>query len=166
MRADGTDVELVSTGEGRTTCGCYLPDGGILYASTHGSMTSCPPGPDFSQGCVWALNPEYEIYAARRDGSGLQALTDSPGYDAEATVSPLGDRIIFTSFRDGDLELYTMGIDGSDVERITRHEDFDSFPMFGPDGKYLVWASNRNGQAAGETNVFVAEWVEGPDGSP
>jgi Tol biopolymer transport system component len=32
--------------------------------------------------------------------------------------------------------------------------------MWSHDGKKLVFASNRNNEARGETNVFVADWVE------
>jgi Tol biopolymer transport system component len=32
--------------------------------------------------------------------------------------------------------------------------------MFSPDGKKLVFASNRNAGKEGDTNVFVADWVE------
>jgi Tol biopolymer transport system component len=275
MDADGTDVRMVSTGEGRTTCSYFMPGGRILYASTHEGGAACPPEPDFSQGYVWALYPSYDIFTADRDGTDLRPLTRTPGYDAEATLNRAGDRIVFTSVRDGDLELYTMAVDGSEVrritdapgydggaffshdgsmlvwrasrptgedladyrrlladglirpshleiyvsdaegndvrqvtdngaanfgpyfhpsdekiifssnladpqgrnfdlwmvdvdgsglERVTYYEEFDGFPMFSPDGRYLVFASNRNGSEPGETNVFIADWVEGIPG--
>lgn len=269
------EQQLVSTGEGRTTCGYFYPGSDrILFSSTHHHSDMCPAPPDMSQGYVWAIYPSYDIYVADPDGSNLTRLTDSPSYDAEATISPMGDRIIFTSTRDGDLDLYTMALDGSDVqritdrvgydggaffspdgtkivwrahypeegaemedylrlladdkirpstldlyvadadgsnqqqvtdnnaanfgpyfhpsgekiifssnmedptgrefdlyminidgtglERITYAEDFDGFPMFSPDGRYLVWGSNRNPAHEGNTNVFIAEWVENP----
>jgi Tol biopolymer transport system component len=31
--------------------------------------------------------------------------------------------------------------------------------MFSPDGMHLVFASNRNGKVDGETNVFIADWI-------
>ena len=46
------------------------------------------------------------------------------------------------------------------LERITFYDGFDSFPMFSPDGEYLVFASNRLGSVPGETNLFIARWVE------
>ena len=272
MHRDGSDVTLVSTGTGRTTCGFFYPDGqSILYASTHAGSPDCPPDPDFSRGYVWPIYDTYDIYRANRDGSNLQPLTTTPGYDAEATIGPDG-RVVFTSVRDGDMEIYSMNGDGSDVkrlthrpgpdggpffspdgslivfrghplepgpelddyrallkeglwrpasleifvmdrdggnlrqvtsngranfapyfhpdgtrilfasnmddpqkrdfeiyminidgtglERITHSEDFDGFPMFSPDGTKLVFASNRNQGQPGETNVFIAEWVE------
>jgi Tol biopolymer transport system component len=275
---DSGDVRMVSTGKGKTTCAYLFPDGErIVYSSTHVAGDACPPPPDYSKGYVWKLHPEFDIFSAATDGSDLKRLTDTPGYDAEATISPDGSRIIFTSLRDGDLELYTMNADGGDViritdepgydggafysrdgkrivwrasrpqtdedleayrdllatssirpmnlevwvaladgtdarqvtsnghanfapyffpdgrhiifasnmaeggrkfdlwmvrddgtelERVTFHDEFDSFPMFSPDGKHLVFASNRNGQAPGETNLFLAEWVVDPDEGP
>ncbi|MDX1566458.1 MAG: hypothetical protein R3223_01575 [Longimicrobiales bacterium] len=276
MDLDGSDVELVSTGEGRTTCSYYYPSGErILYSSTHHFDRSCPAPPDFSRGYVWAVYPSYDIFAVDPDGSDLTQLTDAFGYDAEATVSPVGEKVVFTSIRDGDLELYSMDLDGSNIQRITHEEgydggafyspdgsrivwrahypeteeelmdyrslladglirpttlevyiadadgsnkvqvtdngaanfgpywhpsgekvifssnmhdptgrdfdlylinddgtglervtyteDFDGFPVFSPDGRYLVWGSNRNMAHEGNTNVFIAEWVENPE---
>ena len=273
MALDGSNRRLVSTGKGKTTCSYIFPGGKrILYASTHGAGGECPPPPDYSRGYVWKLYPEFDIYAAQADGSGLKRLTTTPGYDAEATVSRDGKRIVFTSVRDGDLDIYTMDargknvkrltsevgydggpffshdgkkivyrahhpetpeeiaeykallknhalrpsrfelwvmdadgsnkrrltnfgaasfapffhpdgqriifasnlhhprsrnfdlylihLDGTGLERVTYHETFDSFPMFTSDGRRLIWASNRNQARPGDTNIFIAEWVE------
>ena len=59
-----------------------------------------------------------------------------------------------------NFDLYLINEDGSELERVTNSEGFDGFPVFSPDGKYLVWGSNRNQSREGETNVFIAEWVE------
>ena len=273
MNVDGSNVKMISTGSGRTTCSYFFPNlGRILYSSTHLGNKDCPPRPDFSQGYVWAVYPTYDIFTARPNGSELKQLTNSPGYDAEATISTSGKNIVFTSTRDGDLDiysmdangrnvrrltneigydggpfysrdgrqivyrayhpqtekekadylnllksnlirpttlelwvmnadgankrqitrngkanfapyffpdgkriifasnmddpkgrnfdLYTINVDGSGLERITDNDTFDGFPMFSPDGKKLVFASNRNAKERGETNVFIADWVE------
>lgn len=274
MNIDGSNVHQVSNGEGRTTCSYFFKDGKkILYASTHGARKECPPNADYSKGYVWAIYPDYDIYTATPDGKNIKNLTNSPGYDAEATVSPNGKKIVFTSERDGDLELYSMdtngkhvkrltfepgydggaffspdnkmivyrgshptdpkliqrdkdllaqhlivpiifeiwvmnadgsnkrqvtklnsasfapfftpdgkkiifctnyfatdpkrrnfdlaliNIDGTGIERVTYNESFDGFPMFSPDGKKLVFASNRHDDKVGDTNVFIADWV-------
>jgi len=140
MGIDGSDLRLLSTGKGRTTCAYYYPDGRhILYSSTHLGGEGCPPPPDHSQGYVWALYPTYDIFRADADGKNLVRLTDTPGYDAEATISPLGDRIVFTSMRDGDLDIYTMNLDGSDVRRLTDTLGYDGGPFFSPDGAKIVY---------------------------
>jgi len=272
VNIDGSNLRRVSNGQGRTTCGYFYDhDRRVLYSSTFRSAPGCPPPPDRSHGYVWPLD-RMEIYTSRLDGSDLRQLTDNGAYNAEATVSPDGRRIIFTSTRDSDLELYTMNVDGGDLRRITHRVGydggaffspdgtkivwragypitaadsadylsllaqrlvrpakvelwiansdgsdahqithlgganfapyffpdgkriiftsnfanprsgkfdlylvnldgsgleqittdpaFDGFPMFSPDGKRLVWASNRNGKVEGETNLFIAEWVE------
>lgn len=272
MGADGSGITRVSSGKGRTTCAYFLKDGRqFVYASTHLGSENCPPRPDYSRGYVWALYPDYDIFLSDFNQQ-LTRLTDTPGYDAEATLSPDGKKIVFTSTRDGDLELYSMNtdgsgvqrlthtlgydggafyspdsrkivyrashptdeaakakyldllsrnlieprqldifvmnadgsgrvqvtrngaanfcpffhpdgrriifasnlgdpkgrnfdlylvdIDGSNLEQVTFNETFDGFPMFSPDGKKLVFASNRYGKARGETNVFIADWVE------
>jgi len=276
INADGTGMHRVSSGRGRTTCGYFFDaDRRIFYSSTEHTGAACPPRPDFSLGYVWALY-DYDIYMADSSGADFRRLNASPRYDAEATLSPDGRMIVFTSLRDGDLEIYTMHADGSNLRRLTRtlgydggpffspdgkqivyrawhpqtardsadystllaqnlvrptrmeiwimnadgsnqrqvtnlgganfapffhpdqrrilfasnhknprsrnfdlylvnldgsgggleqvttNTDFDAFPVFSPDGRKLVWASNRHGKVAGETNIFIADWVERP----
>lgn len=140
MNIDGTDKNLVSTGTGRTTCAYYMPDNKtILYASTHAGGEDCPPRPDYSKGYVWALYDTYDIYTSNEDGSGLKRLTTEQGYDAEATVSPVGDRIVFTSTRNGDIDLYTMNLDGSDVRQITDEPGYDGGAFYSYDGKKIIY---------------------------
>ena len=272
MNVDGSEVRMVSTGEGRTTCAYFVPKGNrILYSSTHLGAKDCPPKPDFSQGYVWAVYDPFNVFTAKPDGSDVKQLTKTPGYDAETTISRSG-KLVFTSKRDGDLDIYTMDAngknvkrltnelgydggpfwsydgkqivyrayhpqtekekedytsllkqnlirptvldiwvmnadgsnkrqvtklnkasfapyffpdgkriifssnvadpkgrdfdlymiktDGTGMERITFNDTFDGFPMFSPDGKKLVFASNRNAKARGDTNIFIADWVE------
>ena len=276
MTVDGRDLKMISNGEGRTTCPYFFPSGQkILYSSTHLDDASCPPAPDYSRGYVWAVYPAYDIFIADADGGDPKQLTDTWRYDAEATISRDGSKIVFTSLRDGDLEIYVMdadgsnvqrltnelgydggaffsydgtrivyrayhpeteeakqdyisllerdqirptrldiyvmdadgsnkrrltdngaanfapyffpsgdrvifasnlhepggrdfdlyaiNIDGTELERITYHPDFDSFPMFNSDGTKLVWASNRYNEKPGDTNIFIADWVDGED---
>lgn len=144
MNIDGSDVRQISNGEGRTTCAFYLKDNKrILYASTHGGAKACPPNPDFSKGYVWAIYPDYDIYTATPDGKNIKKLTNSPGYDAEATVSPNGKKIIFTSERDGDLELYSMDINGKNIKRLTNEPGYDGGAFFSPDNKMIVYRGSH-----------------------
>ena len=139
MELDGTDAQMVSTGEGRTTCGYFFPDGeSILYASTHLGGAECPPEPGFEMGYVWPVYDSYDIFTASPDGSGMSRLTSEDGYDAEATIGPDG-RIVFTSVRDGDMEIYSMNGDGSDVQRLTNSPGPDGGPFFSADGSKIVY---------------------------
>ena len=141
------DTRMVSTGEGRTTCSYFYPSGNeILYSSTHHHNAACPPNPDFSMGYVWPVYETYDVFASNLDGSGLRQLTTEEGYDAEATFSPAGDRIVFTSARDGDLELYSMAPDGSDVIRLTDRPGYDGGAFYSPDGSQIIWRAHYPGE--------------------
>lgn len=138
MNIDGSDVRRISQG-GRTTCAYYTPDGQhVVYASTIKAGPQCPPVPDFSMGYVWPIYAEYDIYRANADGTNPQALTTTPGYDAEATIRKDG-RIVFTSVRDGDMEIYSMNGDGTDVRRLTHREGPDGGPFFSHSGRRIVY---------------------------
>lgn len=138
------EPRLVSTGKGRTTCPYFFPDGErILYSSTHLGGRECPAPPDMSGGYVWAVYPDYDVFSARADGTDLHRLTTNPGYDAEATISTDGRRIVFTSARDGDLDLYSMNVDGGDVKRLTRTPGYDGGAFFSDDGEWIVYRASR-----------------------
>jgi Tol biopolymer transport system component len=144
MKLDGSDKKLVSTGKGRTTCAYFYPDGKkILYSSTHHFDENCPQPPDRSKGYVWKLYDEFDIFMADADGSNLVQLTNSGKYDAEATISPKGDKIVFTSTRDGDPELYLMNLDGSEQTRLTYEKGYDGGAFFSADGNKIVFRASR-----------------------
>jgi TolB protein len=140
------EPKLVSTGQGRTTCSYLMPDGKhVIYASTHLGNKSCPPVPDRKvwKKYVWAIYPDFDIFEADLNGKITRQLTKTPGYDAEAVVSPKGDKILFTSTRNGDLDLYTMNLDGSNVKQITNTLGYDGGAWFSPDGSKIVWRASR-----------------------
>jgi TolB protein len=144
MSTDGSNVRLESTGKGRTTCGYFYPDGKhVLYSSTHAAGDACPPRPDYSHGYVWAVYSSYQMYYATDDGKIVKSLTAGPGYNAEATLSADGKKIVFTSSRDGDLDIYTMNADGTDVRRLTNTPGYDGGPFFAPDGQWIVYRAHH-----------------------
>ena len=135
---------LVSTGEGRTTCSYFMPDGKhILYASTHEFAKECHQTPVIQGKYLWQVHPGYDIYVADMEGKAGLKLTDRTGYDAEATVSPKGDLIVFTSDRSGDLELWTMNLDGTNHKQVTSGLGYDGGAFFSPDGKELIFRASR-----------------------
>ena len=148
MNADGSNVRMVSNGKGITTCSFIAPDNkSIIYASTHLGGDSCPPRPDMSLGYTWAIYDSYDIFKADPDGSNIVRLTETPGYDAECVFSPQGDKILFTSVRDGDLDVYMMNADGSGVERLTNEVGYDGGAFFSYDGQWICWRASRPGGA-------------------
>jgi TolB protein len=136
--------KLVSTGKGRTTCSYFFPAGNkILFSSTHAAAAECPPKPDYSKGYVWPIYSTYDIYTAKPDGTDLRRLTNSPGYDAEATITRDGKSIVFTSTRNGDLDIYTMDTDGSHVRQLTHELGYDGGPFWSYDGKKIVYRAEH-----------------------
>ena len=142
---ENTIPPMISTGKGRTTCAYFLPDNEhIVYASTHLGGDECPDTPLRQNGkYVWPIYDTYDIFVADLKGNIVNRLTNEPGYDAEATVSPKGDKIVFTSTRNGDIDLYTMNLDGSDVIQITFELGYDGGAFFSPDGTKIVFRSSR-----------------------
>lgn len=136
---------MLSTGKGRTTCSFFMPgDTTVIYASTHAAADTCPATPRMVNGkYVWPIYPEFDIFESNMRGEIKRQLTNSPGYDAEATVSPDGKMIVFTSMRSGDLELYTMNIDGSNVKQVTDELGYDGGAFFTPDSKKLIFRASR-----------------------
>jgi Tol biopolymer transport system component len=136
-------IQMVSTGKGATTCGYFYPgDRRVIYASTHEASSACPPKPKRGAAYRWALD-DYDLYAVDLDGGNFKRLTATPGYDAEATLSPDGNTIVWTSVRDGDLELYTMKLDGTGVRRLTNEVGYDGGAFFSPDGTRIVYRASH-----------------------
>jgi len=144
MNADGSGQRLVSTGKGRTTCGYFLADNRhILYASTHLAGDACPTPPDLSKGYVWGVFEGYDIFLADDTGKIEKRLTDTKGYDAEATANWKTGNVVYTSLASGDLDLWTMRPDGSHKRQITRELGYDGGAVYSRDGTKLVWRSGR-----------------------
>jgi len=175
MNVDGSDQRMISTGKGRTTCSYIFPhQDKILYASTHLADAACPPRPDYSKGYVWAVYPGFDIFTvedsltpAHLDGCSKkkktgkvdpcapQQLTRTPGYDAEATISEDGKKIVFTSMRNGDLDVYTMNADGGHVKQLTHELGYDGGPFFSPDRKWIVYRAYHP-----KTDQAITEYKE------
>ena len=154
---DGADAELVSTGLGRTTCGYFLADGRVVYASTHPGGDACPATAASRTGrYVWDIFPSYDIFVADADGSDTELLIGGEGYDAEATVSPDGRYIVFTSTRSGDLELWRYEIATGDLLQLTDALGYDGGAFFSPDGRQIVWRASRpTGDAAASYRALL-----------
>ena len=149
----------VSPGTGRTTCGAFLKDGRhVVYASTHLGSDSCPPVPDrkkYGNKYIWPLYKSYDIFMADLHGRIVKQLTTSDGYDAEATISPDGKKMIYTSTKDGDIDLYIMDLKSGKEKRITTELGYDGGAWFSPDGKKIIWRASRP-----KTEAEIKEYKE------
>jgi Tol biopolymer transport system component len=144
MNIDGSNVKMISNGDGRTTCSYFFPGGKrVLYSSTYLTDKQCPPRPDFSKGYVWAVYPSFDIFTANPDGSDLKQLTNTRGYDAETTITLDGKKLVFTSMRSGDLDIYSMDANGMNVRRLTYELGYDGGPFWSYDGKQIVYRANH-----------------------
>jgi TolB protein len=165
MKADGSDVKRLTNRPG--------PDGGPFFSwdgkqvAFRGKLLSAGPDLDSFRGLLkeglWRPT-ELELFVMNRDGSSQRQVTKLGQANFAPSWHPDGKRLIFASNiadpKGRDFDVYMVKLDGTGLERITYNDTFDGFPMFSPDGKHLVFASNRNAKVEGETNVFIADWVE------
>jgi TolB protein len=151
--------KLVSTGKGRTTCGAFMKDGKhIIYASTHLGSSDCPPIPDrskYGNKYIWPLYDSYDIFMADLNGKIVKQLTSSKGYDAEATLSPDGKKMLYTSTKDGDIDMYVMDLKTGKEIKVTHLMGYDGGGWFSPDGKKLIWRASRP-----KTEAEIKEYKE------
>jgi TolB protein len=144
---DVFEPKLISSGKGRTTCGFFTNNGKqVIYASTEKGGDTCPPVPDrskYGNKYIWPLYESFDIYMADLNGKKTRQLTNTPGYDAEATLSPDGRKMLFTSVRDGDLDLYIMDLKTGKTKRITNELGYDGGAWFSPDGTKIIWRASR-----------------------
>jgi Tol biopolymer transport system component len=184
---DGSRILFTSARDGDLELYTMDPDGSNLRRLTHavGYDGGAFYSPDDSMICWRADRPsdsaairdfrsllaqelirpsELELFVMRADGSDQLQVTHLGGANFCPYFTPDGGQLVFSSNHHSEtgreFDLFMIGIDGRGLEQITFTSDFDGFPMFSPDGRLLVWCSNRNGQIEGETNVFIAEWIE------
>lgn len=158
---------MISTGKGRTTCAYFLPgDSVMLYASTHLGNPACPPppAPRPDRKYLWQIDPNYDIFFANTQGQIVHQLTNTPGYDAEATVSPDGKYIVFTSTRNGDLDLYLYDIAKKTTKQVTKTLGYDGGAFFSPDSKKLLFRASRpkTPEAIKEYKELLAQGLVAP----
>ena len=181
------DIEKVSPGTGKTTCAWIHPKGEtILFASTHHDADAVKKQDEEialrksgkQRRYAWDYDPAFELYARAADGT-LKQLTSAKGYDAEASYSPDGTKIVFASNRQafsGELskreeenfkvdpafmnDIYIMGADGENVERLTDVPGYDGGPFFSPDGQRICWRRFAENGATAE--VYTMK-IDGTD---
>lgn len=165
MDADGKNVKRLTNELGYDGGPFWSYDGKQIVYRAHHPRTDAEKADYTSLLKQNLIRPTVlEIWVMNADGSKKRQVTNNGKANFGPYFFPDGKRIIFASNIDDprgrNFDLYKINVDGTGLERITFNDTFDGFPMFSPDGKKLVFASNRNAKAAGETNVFIADWVE------
>jgi len=165
MRPDGSDVKRLTDQPGYDGGAFFSPDGSLIcYRASH--PTGEAELEDYRALLADGLiRPgQLDIRVMNRDGSNQRRLTDNGAANFGPFFHPSGQKIIFSSNvhdpRGRNFDLYMVSLEGGELERVTHEDSFDGFPMFSPDGQYLVFASNRGARHEGETNLFLAEWVD------
>jgi Tol biopolymer transport system component len=177
----------ISPGTGKTTCAFFRPGTDqILFSSTHHDPRSAQYQKEElefrasgrERRYAWDYDPEMDIYAHDGSSGMLTRLTDARGYDAEASYSPDGQWIAFSSMRDAYNrtlspaeqkqlevdpsyfgEIYIMRADGSGQRRLTSVPGYDGGPFFSPDGTRIIW------RRFDEQGLIANIWTMALDGS-
>ena len=181
------DTKRISPGHGKTTCSFIRPRSDqVLFASTHHDPRSKALQQeelDFrasgkERRYAWDYDPEFELYAFSETSGQFTRLTNARGYDAEASYSPDGEWIVFSSNREGYsrtltpaeqkqleidpsyfAEIYIMRADGSGLRRLTNVAGYDGGPFFFPDGSRIIW------RRFDERGLIADVWTAKPDGT-
>jgi Tol biopolymer transport system component len=106
---------------------------------------------------------QMELFVMKADGTGARQVTRNGAANFCPYFHPDARRIIYSSNAGAsprEFDLWLTAVDGSGLERVSAAPGFDGFPVFSPDGTLLVWASNRADPTGGQTNLFIARWVE------
>jgi TolB protein len=165
MNPDGSDVRRVTNRVGYDGGAFFSPDGRKIVWRAMYPETAADTA-DYLRllGQRLVRPSRLELWVANADGSDARQVTRLGAASFAPYFHPDGKRIIFASNhpepRSRNFDLYLVNLDGSGLERVTTSLEFDGFPMFSPDGKRLVFASNRHAAKPGETNIFIADWVE------
>lgn len=94
------------------------------------------------------------LFIAKADGSGERPLLPKSLLDYNASFSPDGKWIVFTSEREGSADIYRVHIDGSGLERLTDDPAYDDQGALSPDGSQLAFVSSRG---SGSADIWVLD---------
>jgi Tol biopolymer transport system component len=101
-----------------------------------------------------------DLYIADIDGSNEHQLLSNPAYEYNASPSPDGAWVVFTSERNGDgkSDIYRARADGSGIEHLVTVPGVNDAGVLSPDGKRLAYVSTLNGPQA---NLWILDIATG-----
>jgi TolB protein len=151
---DGTNIKRIND-KGEDACSYFFPDGKhIVFTSTKDHL-------DLPKG-NWSDANNYpqgaELYIADVDGSNVRRLTNNNYYDAEVSVSPDGQWILFTRQIDGQLDLWKIHPDGTGETQITKTKDVQEGGSFFLDNHtiiYRAWNIKDQGGRGTPMQIFT-----------
>ena len=142
----GTDIRRIND-RGQDACSYFLPDGsGLIWTSTKDNM-DMPIG-------NWSDSNNYpqgaELYTSDLAGDNVTRLTDNEWYEAEVSVSPNGEWVVFGRQIDGKMDLWRMRLDGSEEQQITFTDEWqEGAPFYLPDNETILtraWKRSEYGK--------------------
>jgi len=162
--SDGGNLVNLTNIMGYDAEGSYSPDGSkILFASNREAYTR-----SLSKAEQALLDDDasyfMDLYVMNADGSNVQQLTFSPGYDGGPFYNEAGTKILWRRFNpDGNsAEIWTADSDGSNQRQLTANAMVNWGPYFHPSGDYIIYSSNLLGHANFELFIIDPEGLNDP----
>lgn len=129
---------------GRVRLGCVVAAVGILLSPV---PAGAAPSPQLGTIAFESerLGPT-DLFMMRPDGTGISRL-NTPGGGSDASWSPDGRRIAFSSDPegDGDVDIFVMNVDGTELRQLTNSPGLDAWPDWFRGGRQIAFASDRSG---------------------
>lgn len=162
--SDGINLVNLSNADGYDAEGSYSSDGSkIIFASNREAYQRTLSQAEQK---LFADDASYfmDLYIMNADGSNVQQLTASPGYDGGPFFSADDQKIVWRRFNpDGNsAEIWTMDVDGRNQRQLTADAMVSWGPYFHPSGDYIIYSSNILGNSNFELFIVDAEGVQSP----
>ena len=142
----GGDIRRIND-KGQDACSYFFPDQKrLIWTSTKDNM-DMPIG-------NWSDSNDYpqggELYISDLEGGNIERLTDNEYYEAEVSISPNGEWVVFGRQIDGKMDLWRMRPDGTDEQQITFTDDWqEGAPFYLPDNETILtraWKRSEYGK--------------------
>jgi len=132
-----TGEEIVRINDhGQDACSYFFPDmQRIVWTSTRDNM-DMPLG-DWSNEKMYPQGAE--LYISDLNGNNIVRLTNNKYYEAEVSISPDGQWVVFGRQIDGKLDLWRIRPDGTDEQQITFTDEWqEGAPFYLPDNQTIL----------------------------